>query len=270
MMNPFLAINANGFAVTRGVTLKLDADTVRTLLPAGLELGEQSLTDSQSHPVVLFFHSISNAGFSLPSLLPRQAYHEFVLGVPYVRLAGLSITPGHPGPYLFMPRLLLDSIWPTLTGVLGWGFAKRTAAIQVTSDSCTISDSSGRVISLSWRTDAGAYSQPISAYSLFAPIRSILEQPLISMVPAGMGPFFVVSNFERYWSAAKLKPLQATLKVDYDFVTGCPPGQYPSEGVPKGIDMDPLGSYELSAPWRLSLPYHPLISFRPLPASLLR
>jgi hypothetical protein len=266
-MNPFLAINANGFGVTRGVTLSLEVNTVRDLLPAGLELGTQNLTGAENHPVVLFFHDLSGAGFSLPSFFPKQAYHEFALCVPHVHLSRHSITPGHSGPYLFMPRLFLDNLWPTLTGVLGWGFAKRMAAIDVTQHSYAVSNSAGHVLSLSWEAaEEGGYYNPISAFPQFGPIRSILDQPLISMVPAGVGPFFVVSNFERHWGLAELRPIRTALKVYFDFATGFPPGRYPADGLSEGIYKDPLGSYELRAPWRLSLPYHPLISFRPLTA----
>jgi hypothetical protein len=261
MMNPFLAINANGDGVTRAVTLALPRDTVRNLLPAGLELGEQSVTDSGLHPVVLFFHDLYGAGFSLPSFFPKQTYREFSMGVPYTYLSRGFITAGHPGPYYYMPKLYLDNPWPALTGLIGWGFAKRLAAIHVTDDRYTISNSSGRLTSLSWKTDSSAYYKPIAAYSYFTAIRTMLEQPLISMVPMGMGPFFVVSNFERHWDVAQLRPLQTVVDVDFDFVTGYPAGRYPASDWSAGIDKSVLGSYELRAPWRLSLPYHPLLSF---------
>jgi len=90
----------------------------------------------------------------------------------------------------------------------------------------------------------------------------MLTQPIISMLPAAMGPFFILSDFDKDWQTATVRPLETILEVDVEYVPGYSGGRYPGTGYSKGIDESVLGSYELRAPWRLSLPYPPLFAAR--------
>ncbi len=262
MTNPFAAINANGDATTRGVTLAMPLDDVRNLLPSGLEPGPQCVTPPGTHPVILYFHDFLRGGFSFPNPFPRMGYREYSLGVPHVYLTQDSITPGHPGPWYFVPRLFLDNPFPVITGLLGWGFAKRLASIEVTADHYTVSDFSGRKLtSLAWDPSVVGDFKPVGQWPNFVPIRAMLDQPVISQVPLGFGPFFIGSNFDRDWDVAMLKPMQTAVNVDIELLIGCPCGRYPASGWGPGIDQSVLGSWELQAPWRLSMPYPPLFSF---------
>jgi Acetoacetate decarboxylase (ADC) len=263
MTNPFALIRAQGEGITRGVTLALPTETVRNLLPAGLEPGPQHISPEGTHPVILFFHDFFRAGFSIPTLLPSQSYREFSLNVPFTYISRESITPGYPGPYHFLPRLFLDNLSATVTGLLGWGLAKEMAAFRLTTDRYSISELSGaRITSLSWKAEAGGRHRPIADWPNFAPVRDMLRQPMILRYPLGLGPFFVAANFDRNWDTAVLQPIQTVLDVDYEYVPGYPAGRYPGSGWSPGIDESVLGSYELVAPWWLSMPYPPLFSFR--------
>jgi hypothetical protein len=261
--NPFAAINLNGTGTMCGVTLALPIERVREFLPAGLELGEQQVTPAGTHPVILFFNDLFRAQMSIPTLLPNLTYHEHSFGVPYSYLSAGSITPGVPGPYYYMPRLYLDSFLATLGGLSFWGFPKEMSTFLVTGESYTVTSFSGqRVMSLSWKTSADQTSRPIREYANFEPIRQMLSQPLISMVPLSFGPFFILSDFDKQWEVATVRPLATSLEVDVEYVPGYPAGRYPASGWSTGIDESVLGSYELRTPWRLSLPYPPLLSFR--------
>jgi hypothetical protein len=90
----------------------------------------------------------------------------------------------------------------------------------------------------------------------------MLSQPIISMVPASLGPFFILSDFDKNWDVAAVQPIQTGLEVDVEYVPGYGGGRYPVSGWSPGIDESVLGSYELRAPWRLSIPYPPVFSFR--------
>jgi len=59
---------------------------------------------------------------------------------------------------------------------------------------------------LAWlvATSAMLGSLYFSEVENFAPIRRMLDQPLVSMVPGGLGPFFVVSDFDKDWSSSSL------------------------------------------------------------------
>jgi hypothetical protein len=90
----------------------------------------------------------------------------------------------------------------------------------------------------------------------------MIDQPLISLAPATIGPFFTVADFDKNWDVATVRPLKTTVDVDVEFLSGYPAGRYPRAGWSMGIDESVLGSFELRAPFRLSLPYPPLLNFR--------
>ncbi len=261
--NPFSFVNLNGDGTMRGVTLALPSDRVRNFLPAGLELGEQHVTPAGTHPVILFFHDMFRAQMSIPTLLPNMTYHEHSMGVPFSYISNSALAPGNPGPYYFMPQLYLDNFLATLGGLVFWGFAKAMASVNVTADRFTVTSVAGqRLTSLAWQTPNDGAFGPIAEYAHFEPVRQMLSQPIISMLPAAMGPFFILSDFDKNWDVATVRPLQTSLEVDVAYVPGYECGRYPASGWSPGIDSSVLGSYELRAPWRLSLPYPPLLSFR--------
>lgn len=261
--NPFAAINLNGESIMRGVTLALPDWRVRNLLPAGLDLGPQDVTPSGTHPVILLFNDLFRAHMSVPTLLPNLTYHEHTIGIPFSYLSSGSITPGHPGPYYFMPKLYLDNFWATLGGLTFWGFPKEMASFNVTAERYTVTSLAGqRLTSLAWKPEAGSDYRPIAEYPHFEPVRQMLAQPLISMVPLSGGPFFVLSDFDKAWDVATLRPLETGVEVDVEFVPCYAAGRYPVSEWSPGIGSSVLGSYEMRAPWRLSLPYPPMFSFR--------
>jgi acetoacetate decarboxylase len=262
-LNPFAAINLNGDGTMRGVTLALAADCVRNFLPAGLELGPQDVTPSGTHPVILFFHDMFRAQMSIPTLLPNMTYHEHSVGVPFSYLSSSSITPGIPGPYYFMPKLFLDNFLATIGGLLFWGFPKEMASVTVMAERYTVTSLTGqRLTSLAWAQGEDSDYRPIAEYGNFEPVRQMLSQPIISMMPASIGPFFILSDFDKAWDVATIRPLRTALEMEVEYVPGFTARRYPQSGWSPGIDSSVLGSYELRAPWRLSLPYPPLLSFR--------
>jgi hypothetical protein len=261
--NPFTTINLNGHGTMRGVTLALPSDRVRDMLPAGLELGDQSVSPPGTHPIILFFHDMFRAQMSIPTLLPNMTYHEHSVGVPFSYMSRGSITPGLPGPYYFMPKLYLDNFWATLGGLAFWGFPKEMATVVVTAETYTVTSFTGqRLTSLAWKNPEQPEYRPIWEFPNFEPVRQMLSQPIISMVPFAMGPFFILSDFDKAWEVATLRPIETSLEVDVEYVPGFSGGRYPASDWSPGIDASVLGSYELRAPWRLSLPYPPVFAFR--------
>ena len=137
------------------------------------------------------------------------------------------------------------------------------ASVSVTSTSYTVHNISGqRLTSLSWKDPENQEFRPIAEVEKFEPVRQMLNQPIISMLPAAMGPFFILSDFDKDWRTATVRPLETTLEVDVEYIPGYSGGRYPGSGYSDGIDTSVLGSYELRAPWRLSLPYPPFLAAR--------
>jgi hypothetical protein len=258
---PFGLINLAGYGHMRGVTLARPKDAVRNLLPAGLELGDQDVTPGGTHPIVLLFNDMIRAELSFPNLMPSLTYHEHFIAVPFTFLSPTSFTPGYPGPYYYLVKGYLDSFLATVGGRYLWGLPKELANLQVTSNQYVVFDPCGkRLTSLSWNQDSGKDFRSVGELPNFDPIRWMLTRPIISMMPAALGPFFVVSEFQIQWEAATLRPLQTKVEVDVAFVPGYECGRYPASGWSPGIDQSVLGSYELQAPWKITTIYPPLLA----------
>lgn len=265
--SPFNVVNLYGSGCLRGVTVAMPTAQVQRLLPKGLELGPQTVTPPGTHPVILSFNSMFNAVMSVPTLLPELTYQEFTVGVPFTtlrpgplgRAMGTMLGRGQNqpmGPYYYMPRLFLDSVLATLGGLVFWGFAKKLARFKLTEGRYAIDAENGAPqISLDW--EAQGQPQPLAAYPHFNPVREMLDQSVISQMPAAFGPIFVLTQFNKDWSQAKLRPLRTSVRIDSEFLPGLSPGLIPMQGQTEGIDASVLGSYEVTAPWILGLPHAP-------------
>src|SRR5215211_8720617 len=167
-MNPFDPFNQwhlSGNGAFRYVTLALPTAAVRNLLPAGLELGPQSITPAGTHPVLMGFHEMFRLQTSVPSLLPSMTYHEHSVGVPYC-YATLGPRGRSLGPYFFMPIVLLDHVLATIGGLLFWGYAKRLATIRDADGRYSATAMSGEAV-LSMSYEYTGEAKPIAAYPNF-------------------------------------------------------------------------------------------------------
>lgn len=265
IMTPWHYINLVGTGHFRAQTIPMKSEVVKSMLPWGMELGPQELTEPGYHPVTLFFQEMVRAHMSVPSPLPNMTYHEQILGFPFV-----YVTQGYPGmgalgPFYYMPNLFLSEWLPTLGGLLFWGLNKQLAEIEVDERTWTVlGNSSGgpggerrKVIQFE-REPYGEWL-PASAYPHFEnfsrPVDGIMVQPLVSMLPAGYQLISICSNFDKKWDEGMVRPLRSKIEISQSFVPNLPCGTFPSEGWSEGIDASPTGAFELLAPWRLSLPY---------------
>lgn len=251
---PFGEINLTGQALMRGVSIVLPTPQVLSILPYGMTLRPCPWTPKGTHPLILFFYDIFRAHMTIPTLLPNMSYFEQIVGVPFVEVDGdfPNLVPG--GPFFFMPQLLLTNELAMLGGRMWWGFAKNLARVVLTQNCYEVYSLDGRpMIALEFEpvTDYA----PVSCYPHFETIRPALDQPLVSQVPLGMGPYFVGSRFDRDWSTARMRGISTTTYIAQEFVLGLPPMTYPCHGRAPGINESPLGSYEFVTNWTQSLIY---------------
>lgn len=260
MTNPFDPLNVGGLcgqSIMRYVTLALPVDTVRKFLPVGLELGSQRMTPKGTHPVLLGFHDIFKLRTTLPTLLPSLTYHEHSVGIPWCYATLGDAELDSPGPYYFMPTLLLDSALATLGGIVFWGYPKRPARVSIASDTYVVSGNNGNaVVSMSW--DVAGDFKSWDGYPKFALHKIAQSQPLVGMMPLSVGPFLTVADFPKNWEVAKVRPLETVTEIESDYVIGLESGRYPAKGKSPGIDAEIVGSYELRTPWTMSAPYPPM------------
>jgi hypothetical protein len=250
-----------GDGLTRCAVLALPAWKVRGFLPASLELRDQDVTPSGTHPVVLLFHSFTHCQFSFPTFLPPMNFYELTFGIPFTWIRASSVVPGGSGPYYFMPKVYLNDLWVWMIGRMHWGFDKEMAVVSVTETHYTVTSLAGRCLaSLAWNDGEGEARPAVEGYDEFEPIRQMLSQPLISLSPAARGPFLTLTDFDRSWNLATVRPIRSVLELDPFYLPGFEGGRYATSG--DSAEMLPrlLGSYELSAQWWLSFPYLPQCS----------
>jgi hypothetical protein len=253
---PFGTISLGGYGHMRGVTLARDTDSVRNLLPAGLDLAPQDVSPKGTHPIVLLFNDMHRAQLSFPNLMPSLTYHEHFIAIPFAILSNASLTPGYAGPYYYLVKGYLNSFLATFGGRFFWGLPKELTTLKVTGQQYTVEDRCGRQLtSLAWKPERENGFRPLAELPNFNPIRAMLSHPIISMMPAAVGPFFVASDFHIQWESATLRPLQTAVEIDSAFVPGYECGRFPATGWSPGIDRSVLGSYELQAPWQITAPY---------------
>lgn len=248
-----------GDGVTRCVLLTVPAWMVQRLLPPNLELGTQDVSAPGTHPVVLQFHDFSRCRFSLPNLLQPLNFHEQTLGIPFTRISSRADAASRREPFYFMPKLYLDHPWVWAVGRNLWGFDKEMATVEVTRNRYAVTSFAGRQLaSLTWSCPEEGSRARFAKGDEFEPLRNILSQTLISLSPAAMGPIFTVTDFDRNWDRAIIRPISAALVVDPCYVKGFDGGRFGTDVDPADPDYSMIGCYEVSAQWWLSFPYLPL------------
>jgi hypothetical protein len=264
-MNPFdpgMVFNVSGGCTMRCVTVALETERVRNLLPNGLELGVQSMTPLGTHPIVFMFQEMFRVHWSTPNLMPSMSYHEHLIGIPYCYAVNSPLWGGNAGPYFFMPTLRLDNALATTIGLLG-GLPKRLARINAPTGCFAVLDEDCRpLVTASWEDEDTGDIRPLREFERefrhFEPVRQALDQPLIVMVPLSIGPWFCLYDFRRWWEEATIRPIRVVTDVHTDYVVGFSPGRYPKDGEAFRIDEDPLGSFELQTQWFMGAPYPPI------------
>lgn len=199
------------------VVLDLPAEPLAALLPEGLEILPQSVLPEPRHPLVLLFGEQSAVG---PNLLPlRMRYRELVLALPFV-----GQRDGPPGPFCYLPVLLLDRRLPTLLGRWLYGFAKRRVAWASSEDGCAIGRLEDGASLLSARYAAIGPRVRAGELADFARVRCLFEQPLISSTRSGR---FRHARFDFALAQASVQPMTAEIVFHRSIRPGMPLGPGP-------------------------------------------
>jgi len=241
-----------GDGLTRLAVLELPTATLRRMLPSTLDLGEQRITAAGTHPVIVQCHSFLHCQFSFPTYLPPMKFHEQTFGIPFTRIRG-----GDSSAYLYMPKLYLDDPWVMIVGRNLWGFDKELANVAVADDNYTVTNFAGRrLLSLTWHVEK-EMRPAVGGYPEFDEVRSMLSQPLLSLWPAALGPLLTVTDFDRRWHIATVRPMHAALQLDGAYARGLDTVSFGDGSGESSL----AGAYELSAQWWLSYPFPAPASF---------
>jgi len=154
------------------IPLVLPSAVVAAMLPRGLQLAPQPLVGPDRHPLFLSFaHNRFEAWFGV------MDYHELLFGIPWVAYAEERMP--HRGPFIYMPRLLLDGALPQLLGERVYGYEKLAGGFSRTGSEWHVADAAGDTAVTAAFTSTGDASPP-DAWPSFAWARKLLEMPTIS------------------------------------------------------------------------------------------
>ncbi len=207
-----------GMAQTTGasVVVPFPAKVVQKLLPKGLELGEQDITEKGDHPVILLFARQRDVR---PNQLPfGMNYSEFICAVPWVRHSDPALR--ELPPLITPTKLYLDSLPPILLGIYGYGFPKERAAMHVDMDTYIIRDAKtdDEIISCSFERTGPKTRAHALAY--FDKVREAYEMAMVTRNRLGQWQYSV---YDFSLGQAELEPLSMNIRISSDCF-GLPPG----------------------------------------------
>lgn len=157
---------------TRIVAFVVPAAVAAAMLPAGLQLAPQPLVAPDRH---VMFASFASNRFS--AWFGDMQYRELLIGIPWVEL--VEERSPHRGPFIYMPRLLLDAAAPRILGERIYGFEKLPGRFEVQGESWRVQDELGDLC-VAAEFDAVGLADAPDALPGFAWVRKMLEMPTIS------------------------------------------------------------------------------------------
>jgi uncharacterized protein with NAD-binding domain and iron-sulfur cluster len=169
---------ASAFTEGRGtidttiVAFTVPAAVAAAMLPVGLQLAPQPFVAPDRH---VMFASFARNHFS--AWFGDMRYHELLLGIPFVEL--VEERSPHRGPFIYMPRILLDAEAPRILGERIYGFEKLPGRFTVGDDAWRVEDELGDLCVEAAFESVGLADAP-DALDGFAWARKLLEMPSLS------------------------------------------------------------------------------------------
>lgn len=217
------------------------------MLPGDLELATQSITPAGTHPLVFLFGKHFDVR---PNIIPfgGMTYLEYICAIPFVQWRRSSNK--YQGPFSYMPRMYLNELIPTLLGYM-YAYPKQMARME--GNPPTDSHYGVRTLLQDEALIEGSFNRsgpqlPPADFPNFANVRAVFEQPFVGKYE--IGPY-VCSKLTFKLDQAIIQSCTAEVEVERAFVPGLELGSI----LRPGIDTDPLGSFYMSVPWELTLPF---------------
>ena len=171
-------------------------------------------------------------------------YSEVCIGILGVKLDD----PAHvyPGPFLFMPRLHLNRLYPTF---LGWmvGLEKAWSRVSPSDENYAVHERfTGRKL---YRAEFEPYGEigPPERFTNLGPFLKLLELPLLSRLLGDI----LYTYFNWGWEHSFIQPIRGRLECFSDKVPCMPRGCFEFGG----IDEDASGAFRVHLPWELVAPF---------------
>jgi hypothetical protein len=233
----FTETDCRGHYLTTLVLNRVPAGPLQALLPKGLELRPDS---DGNHPVVYAFGFMENC---IPDWipLPGMNYLEMMVSIPNVFLT--SASTGYTGPFLYMPSLHLNHIYPC---ILGWmsGYNKHWSRVQTTEDSYRVGTllRNRKIVQAEFQR-RGQPGKP-DDFKAFEPWKALANQPAVTDLFGEL--LFVFLYWE--WEHAVMQGVSAEIMPPQDAryrVPGLDYGHWP--GIDEGQQ---IGACRIDVPFQ--------------------
>jgi hypothetical protein len=149
------------------------------MLPPGLTLNLRNARPPEMLPICLLFSELRQVR---PGFVPFGGISYMEFAIIFHDVYNLDTNDDYNGPFIYMPRILLNSLPPVAVGVMGYGFNKRLARIGRVGDSFDIRNDEGEI---SARFEDASLLGQIGDFHELSIIERILNQPVISETSEG-------------------------------------------------------------------------------------
>jgi uncharacterized protein with NAD-binding domain and iron-sulfur cluster len=231
--------------IVQYVTTKL----IKAMLPSGLTLGPPA-GSLDTVPICLVFAKQRNVR---PGFLPFGGIGYLEFAIVFNNVYNHDTADDYKGPFVYMPRLLLNSFPPVAIGVAGYGFNKRLARIRQVGDSFDIQNDEGEI---SARFENASLLGQIGNFPALSIVKAILDQPVISETSDGG---WITSQLDYHMDVADFQALQGHCSIkqgpyesDFDFIPApprAPKGALPLPQIAYGFRM--VTNWDITLPMRI-------------------
>jgi hypothetical protein len=142
---------------------------IEKMLPPGLSLKLPKAKPPEALPICLVF---SEQRQVRPGFVPFGGISYMEFSIIFHDVYNLDTNDDYNGPFVYMPRMLLNSLPPVAVGVVGYGFNKRLARIGRVGDSFNIRNEEGEI---SARFEDASLLGQIGDFPELSIIRRILD-----------------------------------------------------------------------------------------------
>jgi hypothetical protein len=219
------------------VPRRLSASEIAPWLPPGFGLDPAFADERGRYPVCYTFgyHQDLRRVWMIANGI---AYLEVCIGVLGVR--HLSAKPGFQGPFVFMPRLDLNRLYPTVLGRMV-GLPKHWIRIETEAARYTVKGK--------YAASFDPYGQRAKPgdFPLLASWQELLSMPLVTQTSIG----HLYMYFDWGWPYSWIQPIRGSLECLAPEIACMPPGRFDFAG----IDEDPAGAFRIAMPWEMQAPF---------------
>jgi len=237
---PFTKYDTTGYYTLTMLASPQPRKLVAACLPLGLELCPCD-TDPNSHPV---FYTLGYQQDVRPirGRFPLD-YLEVIVGIPCVRLK----SPGnlYPGPFIYMPSLYLNHMYPILLG-RAIGYPKHWTRVTTTFNTIDVRGIlSNQLILNAAFTQIGEVGS-MKTYPDVSKVIGRLQQPLISDL---LG-FHIYTFLDWRFEFSRMQPVETSLTTAVNVPT-LPRGTYTW----KGVESADRWACRIFVPWDIVFPF---------------